>query len=469
MNSGNAAHRIEQGPSHEALASLSLSTLLAALGTSVANVALPTLTQAFAVTFSQVQWVVIAYLLSSTTLVVSVGRLGDIAGRRRLLLTGIALFTFASLGCGIAPSLPLLIAARVVQGIGAAFMLALTMAMVNETVSKARAGSAIGLLGTMAAIGTALGPAVGGLLIATFSWRALFLINVPLSALAFVLAYRSLPADPARGRATPATFDSIGTLLLATALASYALAMTIGRGHFGRFNIALLVFALIVAGLFVFAESRIESPLLRPSLFRDDQLRTGLITLAIITTVMMATLVVGPFYLSHTLQLNAAMVGFTMSVGPIVAALASVPAGRLTDRFGSRRVSVAGLCGATIGAIALALIPASVGVPGYVVPLSLMTASYATFQTSNNTLLMKDVGPDQRGVTSGLLSLARNLGLVSGAAAMGAIFTHASGTTDVSSSSPIAVEAGMHTTFAVAAVLVLVALAFQLRARAHSQ
>lgn len=143
-----------------ALASLSLSMLLSSLGTSIANVGLPTLAQAFNASFQQVQWVVLAYLLAITTLIVSVGRLGDLAGRRRLLLAGIFLFTVASALCGLAPTLSLLIASRAVQGLGAAIMMALTMAFVGETVPKAKTGSAMGLLGTMSAIGTALGPSL---------------------------------------------------------------------------------------------------------------------------------------------------------------------------------------------------------------------------------------------------------------------------------------------------------------------
>ena len=152
------------------LASLSLSMLLSSLGTSIANVGLPTFAVVFHASFQQVQWVVLAYLLAITTLIVSVGRLGDITGRRRLLLAGIFLFTAASVLCGLAPTLGLLIAARAAQGLGAAIMMALTMAFVGETVPKARTGSAMGLLGTMSAIGTALGPSLGGVLIATLGW-----------------------------------------------------------------------------------------------------------------------------------------------------------------------------------------------------------------------------------------------------------------------------------------------------------
>src|SRR3954464_8692429 len=196
-----------------ALASLSLSMLMPSLDTSIANVGLPTLAHAFTASFQDVQWIVLAYLLAITALIVSVGRLGDIIGRRRLLLAGICLFTLASLSCGVAPTLWLLIAARAAQGLGAAVMMALTVALVGETVPKESTGSAMGLLGTMSAIGTTLGPSLGGVLIAGPGWRFIFLVNVPLGILNVLLAHRYLPADRRESKTDWDGLDPVGTLL----------------------------------------------------------------------------------------------------------------------------------------------------------------------------------------------------------------------------------------------------------------
>ena len=153
-----------------ALASLSLTMVMPSLDTSIANAGLPAMAQALGASFQGVQWIVLAYLLVITALTVSFGRLGDVVGRRRLLLVGIALFTGASLACGLAPSLALLIAARAVQGLGAAIMMALAVAIVSDIVPKARIGRAMGLLGTMSAIGTTLGPSLGGMLTGALGW-----------------------------------------------------------------------------------------------------------------------------------------------------------------------------------------------------------------------------------------------------------------------------------------------------------
>ncbi|WP_296530151.1 MFS transporter [Rhodoferax sp.] len=449
-----------------ALASLSLSMLLSSLGTSIANVGLPTLAQAFHASFQQVQWVVLAYLLAITTLIVSVGRLGDLTGRRRLLLAGIFVFTAASMLCGVAPTLWLLIAARALQGLGAAIMMALTMAFVGETVPKAKAGSAMGLLGTMSAVGTALGPLLGGVLIAGLGWRALFLVNLPLGILTFVLAYRYLPIDHQGPQTGRARFDLSGTLVLALTLAAYALAMTMGRGSFGALNQALLLAAAFGVGLFVRVESRAAAPLIRLAMFREPGLCASLATNLLVATVMMATLVVGPFYLARALGLSAALVGLVLSIGPVISALSGLPSGRMVDRWGAPRVTLVGLIAMAAGSIALSVLPAMFGMAGYMAAIAVLTPGYQLFQAANNTAVMSDVPADQRGVISGLLTLSRNLGLLTGASAMGAVFAFASMTTDITTAQPEAVATGMQITFIVAAALIVLALAIAVGSRA---
>jgi EmrB/QacA subfamily drug resistance transporter len=462
-----ATASMERTPSVRwALIGLSLSMLLSSLGTSIANVALPTLAQAFDASFQDVQWIVIAYLLAITTLIVSVSRLGDITGRRRLLLAGIILFTLASALCAAAPTLWMLIAARAAQGLGAAIMMALTMAFVGETVPKARTGSAMGLLGTMSAIGTALGPSLGGVLIATLGWQAIFLVNVPLGLLAFVLAYRYLPIDRREPKTDRAGFDVLGTLLLALTLGAYALAMTAGRGSFGPLNMSLLLTAAFGVGLFVFAEKRVTSPLLRLAMFRDLNLSASLIISTLVATVMMATLVVGPFYLSRVLMLDAALVGLVMSIGPVISALSGVMAGRLVDRLGAPFMVIVGLITMAAGSVTLSVLPTIFGITGYIVAIAILTPGYALFQAANNTAVMMDVQPNQRGVMSGLLNLSRNLGLITGASLMGAVFALASAATDITTASPEAVATGMRITFAIAGMLIITALAIAIGSRA---
>ena len=382
--------------SRGALVSLSLSMLLASLGTSIANVGLPSLAQAFDVSFHAVQWVVLAYLLAITAVIVSAGRLGDRLGRRRLLLAGLLLFAVACGLCGVAPTLEWLVGARILQGLGAAIMMAMALAMVGDTVTKARTGRVMGLLGTMSAVGTAMGPSVGGLLLGMWGWRALFLVGMPLGLLAAALAYRYLPMDQPRT------------------------SMSSGWG----WRMAL----------------------------QDAPLRAGLVMSALIAAVIMATFVVGPFYLSRGLGLDMAWMGLAMAVGPCVAAVSGVPAGRLTDRFGSQRMTITGLGLLSCGALLLSF---ASGLFAYLGALVILTCGYSLFQAANNTAVMTDIDASRRGTVSGLLNLSRNLGLIVGASALGAVFAWA--TPDVIHASPQSVTNGLHTTFVVALGLILLA------------
>ncbi|HEV2864939.1 MAG TPA: MFS transporter [Allosphingosinicella sp.] len=441
------------------MAALCLTMLLPSLGTSIANVALPALADAFDGSFQQVQWVVLAYLLATTTLVVPAGRLGDRIGRRRLLLGGTLLFTGASIWCGFAWDLPLLIAGRAAQGAGAAVLMALATAMAGDAAAKGGTGRAMGLLGTMSAIGTALGPTAGGALIAAFGWPAVFLVNVPLGLFAFLLAKRSLPADARRRAGHQPSFDVAGTVLLALTLGAYALAMTIGRGSFGAANVALLAAAAAGAGWFALVELRAPAPLVRLTMFRARRLSAALTANALVSAVMMATLVVGPFYLARGLGLNALLVGLAMSAGPLSVAAAGVPAGRLADRMGSARMAVAGLVAVGAGCALLSLVPAGFGIAGYVLPLAIVGGGYALFQAANNSAVMSSAAAEERGLVAGLLNLVRNLGLVSGASVMGALFSWAGGSGSVGQADPESVAQATRFTFAVAAGVAAAALA----------
>ncbi|MCL9799809.1 MFS transporter [Pseudomonas sp. AKS31] len=436
-------------PARWALTSLALSMLMPSLDTSIANAGLPILAAAFEATFQQVQWIVLAYLLAITTLIVSVGRLGDGFGRRRLLLIGIGIFTSASLACALAPGLGWLIGARAVQGVGAAIMFALTVALVADAVPKARAGSAMGLLATMSATGTTLGPSLGGVLMAHVGWQAIFLLNVPLGLLNAWLVYRFLPADRAAGPRV--AFDYSGSVVLVLTLAAYALAMTLEG-----FTVPLLLASLCGAGLFIVVEMKAKSPLIRLSLFSDARLSSSLTLTLLVTTVMMTTLVVGPFYLHRGLGLSSTMVGVALSIGPLLSAMSGVPAGRLVDRFGARRIVPGALFGMAGGCSLLAILPMSMGLPAYVLPIMVIAVGYALFQAANNTGLMAGVSQDHRGVVSAMLGLARNLGLITGAAVMGAVFALAAG--DPTQAPATSIASGLHITFGVATALMLTAL-----------
>jgi MFS family permease len=388
-----------------AMAALAICMLLPSLGTSIANVALPTLATSFAVSAQQVRWVVLSYLLSMTASIVFAGRLADVYGARRTLLAGLMLFGLASLACGAAPSLLLLTIARALQGAGAAVMMAVTLALVRSVVPASDTSRAMGMLGSVSAVGTALGPSLGGLLIATFGWRSVFLVKAPLVVIAVFVVLRFVASDRAAvaNTRTSSGIRGVGALL------------------------------------------------------HDPVLVNGFLLSAMVSTVLMATLVVGPFYLTRALGLSTAAIGLVMSVGPAAAALSAAPSGRVVATYGTSRVLVAALVGLLIGALLFALLPRGSGVSGYVASLVILTTAYAAFQTANNTSVMLAAGDTQRGVVSGMLNMSRNLGLIIGASLMGSLYDIGAHISHASAAGRA--EAGFRVTFAVAAAILVVAIA----------
>lgn len=384
---------------------LALAMLLASLGTSIANIALPALVDAFAAPFLQVQAVVVAYLAAMTVSVVIAGRLGDSRGLKPMLVVGLAVFAIASLLCAIAPNLSLLIGARALQGVGAAFLMTLAMALMRQTANEARVGRAMGLLGTVSALGTALGPSLGGLLIPVAGWRGIFWVQVPLAVLALVLAIRLLPAGPAKAKALSVTLWSVMT----------------------------------------------------------RNLVTNLLVNIVVAAVMMTTLVVGPFYLGIALGLTATQVGFVMAVGPVISIFSGVPSGRMVDAWGSGRILAIGLALLAAGSFLLALLPNRIGVTGYVISIIVLTPGYQLFQAANNTAALAEVSKDRRGTVSGLISLSRNIGLIAGASAMGAVFAFAVGMEEFARATASAIASGMRLTFLLAGGMMLVAIGIAIR------
>lgn len=434
---------------------LSLAVLLPSLGTSSANLILPVLSQEFAASLQQVQWVVTAYLVSITALIAGAGRLGDLAGRRRLLLAGILMFVGASLLAGLAPLLPMLILTRALQGAGAALMMAMAAALMGDAVGGGKGGRAMGLLGAMSAAGTAAGPLLGGVLVSAFGWRMTFFINLPLGLIAWLLILWGIPKDLGHKVEKPKPLDHPGMLLLIVTIVFYALSMSLGKGRPGLVNGLLLLASTVLAAAFVKRDRLSSSPWIPARVLRSRERQAGLVLSLLVATVLMTTLVVGPFYLSRALHLPPAKVGLVLSVGPLVVAFMGVPAGRLVDRHGAHLMSLAGLLLIAVGTLAMALLPMSSGIPGQVIPLVVLTAGYATFQTANTTFMMASAMASERGLMSGLLNLSRNLGLITGSSVMTALFARLSGGAETQAAVPEAVAQGMRQTYVLALGLVL--------------
>jgi MFS family permease len=438
--------------------------LVGSLGISLATVALPALARAFSAPLPSVQWVIIAYLVAVTASIVALGRLGDLIGQTRMLILGLSVFAIASLACAFAPTLPGLIAARIVQGFGGAVLMALPVSIIRTVVARERMGSAMGLLGTMSAVGTALGPSLGGITIDLYGWSAGF---VAVGVLAFMLLAMAVPTFSRASRLEPTVsgaIDWLGSLLLAFALSAYALSMTSAVGVLDAR--LLLPLTAVLSALFVWRQMMAARPLVPIALLRNFRIGLSLAMNFLVTTVMMSTLVVGPYMLSLGLGLDESAIGLVMAVGPLTSALSGLPAGRLTDRYGAARMLPVGLAQIAVGLVALAILPQWFGLWGYGLALVLLTPGFQIFLAANNTVTMQTVAEDQRGVLSGLLGLSRNLGFVTGASAVSSLFAFTLGEVELAKADPSLIAHAFTVTFLIATLLPVTALMVDLvRAR----
>lgn len=444
------------------LMALAAATLTASLGVSIASVLLPTLTHSFDTTVSNTQWVVLGYLMAVTAFIVSAGRFGDLFGHRRVMIWGLVTFIGASILCATAPGLGLLIFGRILQGFGGAALITLSMSIARDMVPPGRLGTAMGLLGTSSAIGTALGPSFGGMVLTFGDWRMAFWALAGFACFTLALTVISTRQDNARPPSSPGALDLPGNIVLIVALAAYSIATSGGATGIPASPLALMPVVLAAIAVFVAVETRARAPLVQMTLFMNRTVGIGFAMNALIATAMMATLVVGPFFLTFALALDEATVGLVLAVGPVVSALFGVPAGRLTDRFGARRVMLSGLAQATFGLLALAYLPRLFGTAGYVIALIALTPSFQMFLAANNTAVMAGASPAQRGRLSGLLGLSRNLGLMTGASAMSSLFVAFLGATNIARAPVADVAHAFSMTFTIAALLTLVALGLAL-------
>ena len=399
---------------------LALGTLMATLDISVVNIALPTLSRSFGVALTTIEWVVLAYVLTVTGLLLALGRLADRYGRRRIYGIGLAVFTLASLLCAAASGAPSLIAARTLQGFGAAMMTANSAALLIVSFPPEERGRCLGAFGAMVGAGLALGPPIGGVLVQYLSWRWIFLINVPLGLLALALLPGRLPADPPRAAAVRLHLP--GALLWCGGLVSFMLALSRGpvRGWGAAGVGPLFAIAAVLLAAFAVTERRASDPLLP---LADLKGPLGIaVTLSLLGNLV--SISVGfhlPLYLEEVLGFDAGRSGRWMVVLPLMALVLAPIAGHWSDRWGARPLSVVGFLLTTFGLAMLAgmgLTPHPTHLLG---GMALVGVGQGLFAVPNSRALLSAVPPERLGLANGLQGTMRNLGISGGAALTAAL------------------------------------------------
>jgi len=399
---------------------------LGQLDASIAGLVLPTLEGVFRAPVAIVEWVAIAYLLTLAALVVPLGRLADIVGRKLLYTTGFLVFVCGSLLCGLAPGLSWLIAFRVLQAVGAAMLQANSVAIIAAAAHPRQLGRAIGFQGAAQAVGLSIGPSVGGVLIDALGWQWVFFIAVPFGLLGTVLGWLVLPQtvrsaeqDAAR---THERFDWVGALLLGPSIGLVFLAFTLG-GRWGWTSPLLAGCVLLAAvglALFVVSEQRAASPLVDLALLRLPMFRVSLLAGLLAYAVLFGSLFLMPFYLERILGYPAHQAGLLLSPLPVAIGLMAPVGGILADRVGARFPTVAGMLVTAGALLAMALLwnkPLLVTLA----ILALLGVGIGLFTPPNNSAIMSSAPANRLGVASGILNMTRSLGTSLGVATTGAI------------------------------------------------
>ncbi len=402
-----------------------LGAFLGQMDASIAGLILPTLEESFQAPVASVEWVSIAYLLALASLVVPLGRLADLLGRKMLYTTGFLVFVVGSALCGVAPSLGWLIAFRVLQAIGAAMLQANSVAIIAATARPQQLGRAIGIQGAAQAVGLAVGPSLGGLLISALGWHWVFFISVPFGLLGTLLGWLILPRTQrvtATSETTPERFDWIGAALLGPSVAAGLFALTYGNGwgwtSLRTLGAAGAMVALIAA--FVVAERRSAHPLVDLSLFRRTAFSRGIVAGLLSYAVLFGSLFLLPFYLERIRGHAPAETGLLLTPIPVALGLFAPVAGALADRVGSRLPTVAGMLLAAIALAAVAFLPRA-PFTAILGALALLGIGLGLFTPANNTAIMASAPPNRLGVAGGILNMTRSLGTSLGVAASGAV------------------------------------------------
>ena len=402
-------------------AALGSGIFLASFDGGVVRVVLPALVHEFNVDFALVQWVVLSFSLTQTAIMLGVGRLGDMVGKKPIFLGGTIAFAVSSVLAGLAPNIELLLFFRVLQAIGGAFATALSMGLVTETFPASERGKALGLFSATVSVGGIAGPILGGILLEYLSWRWIFFVGPPVGCISFILAWRYLPSTHPAGRQE---FDWLGFQTFFTGLLSLMLFLTFGEriGFKSPAMLSLLALSLLMLALFIRTELKVNQPLLDMSLFLNALFSLNLSMRLISFIVTGGITLLLPFYLSNLLKLDPTVVGLLLTTTMVFFGLASPIAGTLSDRFGYRLIATAGLVILACGCYTVSTLTAETSIFGYVLRVLPLGLGLGIFQSPNNSAVMGSVPRERLGVVSGVNVIGRTLGNTSGVAALGALW-----------------------------------------------
>lgn len=397
-------------------------SFMTTLDINIVNVALPKMASSLSVDIGTIQWVVTSYLIVISTLVLIFGRLADIKGKKNIYQKGFLVFSTGSLLCALSNNMYFLIAARIIQGIGAAMMMSCNFGIITMAFPFNERGRAVGLLGTIVAIGTMAGPPLGGFLVGTFSWQSIFFINIPIGIAAYFAGAKYLPRDTLLD--VKKSFDINGSIFFAAFVIPFFLALLNGESLGWNSPVIILLFTVCIASLILFSitELKADAPMLDFSLFRNKIFSAGIFCAFISYLVIYFTNIIQPFYLQHILNMSPQQAGFMMMVYPVTAAVMAPLGGVLCDKIGYKILTLIGLVATCLGVFSMSFLNLTSSKLSIMITMAILGSGYGLFQSPNSAGVMSAVPKNKLGISGSVNSLTRNLGMTSGISLSIAIF-----------------------------------------------
>lgn len=390
-------------------------TFMTTLDSSIVNVALPTMARELGTTMAGIEWVVTSYLITICAFILLFGRFGDIIGKSRVFRIGIAVFTIGSLLCGLSNTLTMLIISRIIQAVGAAAAMATNQGIITETFPASERGRALGLTGTAVALGTMVGPTLGGLIVSVAPWEYIFLINIPIGIIVYIGVLKTLSF---RKEKEKVPFDLKGTILFMTSIILLFCSINFGqsKGFTNPIIVLTFLFSLLLLFVFIKVEGKIHNPMLDIHIFENKLFSLSIFCGFISFIAIGAMNIILPFYLQDVLKLTPSMAGLMMTVSPIVLAIVAPISGHLSDKLGSEKISAVGLSIMTLGLLSLSIFKESTSLFLVGILIASVSLGSGMFQSPNNSLIMSTVEKSKLGIAGSINGLIRNLGITTGIA-----------------------------------------------------
>ncbi len=407
----------------KALLTVAMGTMMATMDVSITTIAFPELTRVFQTDLATVMWVVVAYILVSSSLMLVFGKISDFIGRTRIYTTGMAIFTLGMTACALAQNVEQIIIFRIIQAVGAAMSIACGTAIVTEAFPASETGKGLGLLSMSVSAGFILGPIIGGFLLEWLDWRSLFYTRAPIGIITFFMSLILLEKD--KGRSEKMTLDVMGALTSSAGLFCLIFGMGQIKRH-GATSPPVLIFlgcGIMILLLFVALERRATDPIIDLDLFKNRTFSFAMAGLLLFFLAVPPYILIMPFYLMEGINLSPLESGLLMAVVSMITMITSPISGALSDRFGPVWPSVFG-AGATAAAFFCMLgFDLQTEITTIILILILLGLGVGAFQPPNNSTIMGAVERKRLGSASALIATERQVGISLGMAMAGAIFS----------------------------------------------